>query len=59
VKEKLGWALGPELGFESTLQAQKVEFEDTAVSFLRTFNGQVFALTTRGPNEGDWVIATS
>ena len=58
-KEKLGWALGPELGFESVLQEQKMEHEDTAVSFLKTFNGQVFALTTREPDEGDWVIATS
>ncbi len=59
VKEKLGWALGPELGFESVFQEQKMEHEDTTVSFLKTFNGQVFALTTRGPNKGDWVIATS
>lgn len=59
VQDRLGWALGPELGFESILQEQLMEQEGTAVIFLKTFNGQVFALTTRGQDQGDWVIATS
>ncbi len=59
VRDKLGWALGPELGYEAIFQDQLAEQEGTAVIFLKTFNGQVFALTTRGQDHGDWVIATS
>lgn len=59
IREKLGWALGPELGFESILQEQKQEIPDLSVFFIKTFNGQIFALTDRGLDQGDWVIATS
>ena len=52
VQDELGWALGPELGFESILQLQLVEHEGTAVSFLKTFNGQVFGLTARAQDQG-------
>lgn len=59
IRQLLGWALGVELAFESVLQEQMAEEEEAGVTFLRTFNGQIFALTTRGPDEGDWVIAAS
>jgi hypothetical protein len=55
----LGWALGPELGYESKIQLQEVEEEAGEITFLLTYNGQVFTLVTREPNKGDWVIAAS
>ena len=58
VRQQLGWALGPELAFESMIQ-QTVELDDVTIIFLGTFNGQVFALTGHGQDEGDWVIAAS
>ena len=48
VRERLGWALGVELAFESALQEQLVDAEGTGVTFLLTFNDQVFALIKRG-----------
>ncbi len=59
VREKLGWALGVELGFESMYQDQLTPAGADDVTFVLTFNGQVFALTTRGADQGDWVIAAS
>lgn len=59
IRQRLGWALGVELAFGSLLQEQLPEEEGAGVTFLRTFNGQIFALTTRGPDEGDWVVAAS
>lgn len=57
LRQQFGWALGPELAFQSTLQGQ--EEVDDVVLFLRIFNGQVIALTGRDPTGGDWVIAAS
>jgi hypothetical protein len=57
LRRQFGWALSPELAFQSTLQEQ--EEVDDAVLFLRIFNGQVIALTARDPTGGDWVIAAS
>lgn len=59
VREQLGWALGPELGFESTIQNQMVEANDDPILFVKTFNEQVFALIEREPDRGEWVIASS
>jgi hypothetical protein len=38
---------------------QDTEEEEAEVTFLLTFNGQVFALVSRDQNGGDWVIAAS
>lgn len=59
VREQLGWALSPELAFDSMMQHQGPVFDGDRVLFLRTFNGQVFALTSHGQDKGDWVIAAS
>lgn len=59
VRQELGWALGPELSFESKIQRQEAEEVGTEVIFLLTFNGQVFGLVSRDQNGGDWVIAAS
>lgn len=59
VRDQLGWALGHELAFDSMMQQQVVEVDGARVIFLATFNGQVFALTDQGSDEGIWVIAAS
>lgn len=59
VRQQLGWALGPELGFESTLQDQEGADGIPDIIFLKLFNGQVAALTKRDINGGDWVVASS
>jgi len=59
VREQLGWALGRELAYESALQAQQRHAEDPMISFIRAFNGQILALTSRTSRGGDWVIAAS
>ena len=59
VRERLGWALGVELAFELELQDQLIETEEVPIIFMRTFNGQVFALTMHSPDQGDWAIASS
>ena len=57
VRELLGWALGVELGFESTIQDQATLPDQPDLTYLLTYNGQVFALIERGLDEGDWVLA--
>jgi hypothetical protein len=57
VREALGWALGVELGFESTIQDQAIIPDRPDLTYLLTYNGQVFALVKRGLNQGDWVLA--
>jgi hypothetical protein len=59
VREQLGWAMGVELAFESKYQDQLTPVGSDNVTFLLTFNGQVFALATRDTDQGDWVIAAS
>jgi len=59
VRRRLGWAVGVELAFEATLQERANAGSADEVVFLRTFNGQVFALINRGQDHGDWVIAVS
>jgi hypothetical protein len=59
VRDQLGWALGRELAFDSAIQWQEEETVGAQVSFLLAFNGQVLALTNRGANGGDWVVAAS
>jgi hypothetical protein len=59
VQERLGWALSRELGFDSTYQKQMTESLDPPVIFILAFNGQVLALTSRGDDYGDWVLAAS
>ncbi|UCG25635.1 MAG: hypothetical protein JSW55_06505 [Chloroflexota bacterium] len=57
VREALGWALGVELGFPSIFQEQAVAGGQPKLTYLRTYNGQVFGLIQRAPDEGDWVVA--
>ncbi|MFN2221772.1 MAG: hypothetical protein ACK2UH_04425 [Candidatus Promineifilaceae bacterium] len=57
VREALGWALGVELGFESTFQDQAPTPDRPPQTYLRTYNGQVFALIGRAPDQGEWVVA--
>jgi hypothetical protein len=59
VRERLGWALGVELAFESELQDQLIVTDDVPITFMRTFNGQVFALALHDSDQGDWAIAAS
>jgi hypothetical protein len=59
VRDQLGWAQSRELSYESAFQEQEEGTIGAEVSFLLTFNGQVLALTNRGSNGGDWVIAAS
>jgi hypothetical protein len=59
VRHRLGWAVGVELAYEATIQEQAYDEFGDEVVFLRTFNGQVFALIRRGLDQGDWVIAVS
>jgi hypothetical protein len=59
VRQQLGWALGPELGFETTLQDQGAGEGISNITFLKLFNGQIAALTKRDISSGDWVIASS
>ena len=58
LRQQLGWALGPELAYETLIQPS-VAVEGASVIFLATFNGQVFALTNHGQNDGEWVIAAA
>lgn len=58
VREQLGWALGPELAYDSLTQ-QSLMVDEANVLFLATFNGQVFALINDNEDEGVWVIAAS
>jgi hypothetical protein len=51
--------VGVELAFDAVLQEQAIDEFGDEVVFLRTFNGQVFALINRGLDQGDWVIAVS
>jgi hypothetical protein len=44
VREALGWATSPELGFTSQVQ-RPVSEAGEQVTFIRTFNGQVYYLT--------------
>ncbi len=57
VRDALGWALGVELGFESTFQGQAPGPDRPMVTYVRTYNGQIFALVGRAPDQGDWVVA--
>lgn len=59
VRQELGWAVGVELGFESQLQEEQTAPGTEQVTFIRTFNGQIYALLNRGEDQGEWVIATS
>ena len=57
VREALGWALGVELGFPSIFQEQSVVEGQPELTYIRTYNSQVFGLVHRAPDEGDWVLA--
>lgn len=57
VREALGWALGVELAYEATVQDQASTADRPDITYLQTYNGQVYALIQRGADEGDWVIA--
>ncbi len=59
VRDRLGWALGSELAFETTFQSQDKGTETAEVKFVKLFNGQVAALISRGSDSGEWVIAAS
>jgi hypothetical protein len=57
VRKALGWALGVELGFESTFQDQTTDPDRLPLTYLRSYNGQILALIGRAPDQGDWVVA--
>jgi hypothetical protein len=57
VGEALGWAVGVELGFESTFQEQTALPERSPLTYLRTYNGQIYGLIERAPDQGEWVLA--
>lgn len=58
VQEALGWATSPELGFTSQLQ-RPVSAAGEQVTFVRTFNGQVYYLYEIEADSGAWGIAAS
>jgi hypothetical protein len=58
VREILGWATSPELGFTSQVQ-RPVSAAGEQVTFVRTFNGQVYYLYEVEPDSGAWGIAAS
>ena len=47
VRDRLGWALGVELGFDAKLQEQIAEPGVPKTSFLQMYNGQVAALVVK------------
>jgi hypothetical protein len=57
LRQALGWALGVELGFESASQDVAPAPDQPQLTYLLTYNGQVFALIGRGPDQGQWVVA--
>lgn len=57
LRESLGWALGVELGYDAVFQDRSAAPDRPPQSYLLTYNGQVFALIQRAPDEGDWVVA--
>ena len=59
LRRQLGWALSPELGFDTVLQEQQTSEGVPDTNFVRLFNEKVVALTQREHNSGDWVIASS
>lgn len=58
VQEQLSWATSPELGYISQLQQPVSEGEEN-VTFVRTYNGQVYYLSELEPGRGKWGIAAS
>ncbi|MDX1612731.1 MAG: hypothetical protein R3300_00400 [Candidatus Promineifilaceae bacterium] len=56
---RLGWALGPELGFESTFQFGEDGADTESMLYVRAFNGEVLGLIERQPDQGEWVVAAS
>jgi len=59
IRQQLGWALNPELGFDTIIQEQESSEGIPETTFVRLFNEKVAALTQRDFNSGDWVIASS
>lgn len=57
IRQALGWALGLELSFESMFQDQSLALDRPQQTYLLTYNGQVFALIGRAPDQGEWVVA--
>ncbi len=57
VREALGWALGVELGYEAKVQDQASIPDRPDITYLQTYNGQVYVLIQRAPEQGDWVVA--
>jgi hypothetical protein len=58
LQEQLGWATGVELGYTSAVQRPVAEAGEQ-ITFLRTYNGQVFYLNELEPGSGTWGIAAS
>lgn len=58
LQERLGWATSVELGYSSEVQ-RPVSEAGEQVTFLRTYNGQVYYLQEREPGRGVWGIAAS
>lgn len=58
LQERLGWATSVELGYTSAVQ-RPVSEAGEEVTFLRTYNGQVYYLQELEPDRGTWGIAAS
>jgi len=58
LQERLGWATSVELGYTSAVQ-QPVSEAGEEITFLRTYNGQVYYIQELEPGRGTWGIAAS
>lgn len=58
LQERLGWATSVELGYTAAVQ-RPVSEAGEQVTFLRTYNGQVYYLQELEPGRGAWGIAAS
>ncbi|NLF63305.1 MAG: hypothetical protein GX579_01755 [Chloroflexi bacterium] len=58
LRERLGWATSVELGYTAAVQ-QPVSEAGEQITFLRTYNGEVYYLQELEPGRGSWGIAAS
>lgn len=59
LRQRLGWALSPELGFKTVYQPQAGQDLGLNVLFIKLFNGQIAALIDRGSDDREWIIAAA
>lgn len=58
LQERLGWATSVELGYTAAMQ-RPISEAGEQITFLRTYNGQVYYLQELAPGRGTWGIAAS